>query len=66
MAKSLKLMLLKYFRINYTVTNSFTKKLLLMKLFKIKCFLVNALKKIYQLCLITHNMIMHNLDEGLA
>ena len=34
-------MLLKYFRIKYTVINSFTYKLLLMKLFKIKCILVD-------------------------
>ena len=41
MAKWLKLMLLKYFRIKYTVTNSFTEKLLLLKLFKIKCVLAD-------------------------
>ena len=54
--------LLKYFNI---VAN-----LPLIKLFKIKCFLVNLLRKNYQLCLtwhyITHNVNIHNLDEGIA
>ena len=35
------------------VTNvSFSKLLLMMNLFKLKCFLVNLLREIYQLCMI--------------
>ena len=53
------------------VTNvSFSKLLLMMNLFKLKCFLVNLLREIYQLCMIwlyiTHKINIYNLNEVFA
>ena len=53
------------------VTNVSTSKLLLMmNLFKLKCFLVNLLRKIYQLCMIwlyiTHKINIYNLNDVFA
>ena len=53
------------------VTNVSTSKLLLMmNLFKLKCFLVNLLREIYQLCMIwlyiTHKINIYNLNEVFA
>ena len=53
------------------VTNVSTSKLLLMmNLFKLKCFLVNLLREIYQLCMIwlyiTHKINIYNLNDVFA